>query len=197
MHLLKIEHLAHLIKMGLNIIPELNHIVILIFALLNKRVAIDERDLRARSLVFVGCLGCVVEHFLFELINIRLPIASHLSLETFFHFLLCFVVESLYLINFINIEYIVITNFLEEFEKKRSLRLRPPLRNPLIEVRIQIRFLHYLPNNISIPNRLHIQIMALRKLRILDPLLSQRKLEHFYSPDQVIVNVLLRLQLSS
>lgn len=169
--------------------------------LLAAQLCRDGRPIEDLDLVILGLLFLLlgslvrVEHPLLELVDVALPITLQLLLIIFAHLLLRLVVQRFDLIDFVHVENIIVANFLQEFEKQGALCLRTTLRHPLVQVRIQIRLLHDLPDDVSVSDRLHIQIVALSELCVFDSLLSEGELEHLNSPDKVVVDVLLGLEL--
>ena len=68
----------------------------------------------------------------------------------------------------------------------------PSFSHSLIQVGIQISFLHHLSNDICAAK---IQVISLSQFGILDALLPEGELQHLYSFDQIVINVFLSFQL--
>jgi len=93
------------------------------------------------------------------------------------------IVQRLDFVHLVNIEDVIIANFLQKLEKQWPLCLGSPLGNSLVQIGIQIGLLHDLADDIGVADRLDVQIVTLRQLGILDPLLPQGELQHFDSSD--------------
>lgn len=92
------------------------------------------------------------EHSLLELFGIAQSIAFELILKILFHLLLGFVIESFNLFYFIDIENIIISDLLKEFQKEGSLGLSSPLSYPFVQVGVEVCLLHHLTYNVSRTN---------------------------------------------
>jgi len=109
------------------------------------------------------------KHPLFELFGIAESITFDFILKVLFHFILSLIIECLDLFHFIDIENIIVANFLKELKEKWSLGFSSSLSNSFIQVGIKVRFLHDLAYNVS---RTNVKIVSLSKLGILYSFLS-------------------------
>jgi hypothetical protein len=157
-------------------------------------LAVDGARLQRFFSLFLADLFSFIsgEHALLKFFSVAEAIAFELALEVFLHLFLSLVVEGLDLFDLIDIENIIVTNLLQELEKKWPLGLGSSLGDPLVQIGVEVGLLHDLSDNIGAPN---VQVVSLGQLGILNSLLAEGELQHFDPLNQVIIYVFLSLEL--
>ena len=111
------------------------------------------------------------------------------------------VVKVLDLVDLLVVENVLVAHLLQELEEEGALSFGSSLGDFFIKIRIQVCLLKHILYYVRAVGTATIVLlvnlsMALEKLGILDSLLSETELKHFDALDQVLVDVLLRCQLT-